>query len=144
MLRPTLSLLFNGHMLRAYYRFFKEVGKPETIISDNSSSFICKEAKEFYKDHRINHHTCPSYRPQSNGLVERLNRTVRERVKMVTQQTGSFAWSKHLNKIMNIYNDTPHSITKFTPIYLMKGQLSDAGNTVVDNEKLEKRQTKSI
>lgn len=104
---------------KSFRRFMKEVGKPKTLISDRFSSFVCGEAVEFYAENNIVHHTSPSYRPQSNGLVERFNRTLREKLRMITQETGRYAWSRHLDNLVRIYNETPHSVTKFPPVYLM-------------------------
>lgn len=59
----------------------------------------------------------------SNGLNERLNQTLVNRLRCKTNDGSGrkTAWSKLATKCVNEYNDTPHSITTFSPSYLLNG-----------------------
>ncbi|UYV62735.1 hypothetical protein LAZ67_2001756 [Cordylochernes scorpioides] len=66
-----------------------------------------------------------SSRPQFNGLNERLNQTIitRLRCKFNNLKRKSIPWTKLLDSVLNEYNNTPHSITGYTPTYLSYGKL---------------------
>ncbi|KAG1664524.1 hypothetical protein GQR58_019769 [Nymphon striatum] len=53
-------------------------GSPEILISDNGVQLKCNEMTEFLQFHGITHNFSSLYYPQGNGLVERMNRTVKE------------------------------------------------------------------
>ncbi|UYV83071.1 hypothetical protein LAZ67_22002086 [Cordylochernes scorpioides] len=64
-------------------------------------------------------------RPQCNGLNQRLNQTIitRLRCKFNNLKGKSIPWTKLLDSVLNEYNNTPHSITGYTPTYLLYGKL---------------------
>jgi transposase InsO family protein len=53
-------------------------GVKPRIISDNGSQFISKEFKQFIVQVGMSHTTTSPYYPQSNGKLERCNRTIKE------------------------------------------------------------------
>ena len=52
-------------------------GHNPRIISDNGSQFLAKDFKEFIKICEMTHVTTSPYYPQSNGKLERFNRTMK-------------------------------------------------------------------
>ncbi len=46
---------------------FSKFGLPETIVTDNGSSFTSQEFREFLKNNGIRHTTSAPYHPASNG-----------------------------------------------------------------------------
>jgi hypothetical protein len=68
------------------------------------------------------------YRPQANGHVERLNRTILNAIKRVIVQPGDVTdeyrkdWSDYLNAVVFAYNTTRQRTTGFTPFYLVYGR----------------------
>lgn len=60
--------------------------------------------------------------PQSNGLNERLNQTLVNRIRCKINDNDRRAWSVIADECVKEYNSTDHSVTKFSPNYLMDGQ----------------------
>ncbi|WAR30547.1 LOW QUALITY PROTEIN: POL-like protein [Mya arenaria] len=65
-------------------------------------------------------HTCP-YRPQSNGLVERWNRTLKTMLTIFCNDNTE-DWDDFLPFLLMAYRSTVHASTKCTPNLLMFGQ----------------------
>ncbi|UYV60974.1 hypothetical protein LAZ67_1002957, partial [Cordylochernes scorpioides] len=61
-------------------------GAPRYLISDRGSQFTSNLVKEITKICQIQHCLTTSYHPQTNGLTERLNRTLINMISMVTVQ----------------------------------------------------------
>ncbi len=60
--------------------------------------------------------------PQSNGLCERVNQTIVTRLRCkLNDNNQNVCWPKLLEKVTEEYNNSPHSVTQFTPKYLMFG-----------------------
>ena len=53
-------------------------GVPETITTDRGSQFVSEIWKQLLQTWGIKHSTTTPYHPQSNGLVERLHRRLKE------------------------------------------------------------------
>lgn len=51
---------------------------PETLHSDNGGEFTSKEMKSFLEKLGINFVHGQSYKPQTQGCIERFNRTIKE------------------------------------------------------------------
>ena len=56
------------------------VNFPSTLLTDNGPEFIAKPFRELVNKYQLNHERSIPYRPESNGAVERLNRTIKERL----------------------------------------------------------------
>ena len=56
-------------------------GVPYTIISDNGKQFDCNKFKEFYEKLQINKSFSSVVRPQANGQVEAINKTIKHNLK---------------------------------------------------------------
>ena len=59
----------------------------------------------------------------SNGLNERLNQTLTNRIRCRTNDglNRKCSWTTIAQRCVNEYNDTPHSVTTFAPSYLLNG-----------------------
>ena len=57
---------------------FTGYGVPATLFSDNRPQFACAEMEEFLKSYSFNHITSSPHYPQSNRLVERTVKTVKQ------------------------------------------------------------------
>ena len=54
---------------------------PRELISDNGTQLVSGQMKLFLEDRGIEHHKVALYSPQQNGLVERFNRVLAEKLK---------------------------------------------------------------
>lgn len=61
-------------------------------------------------------------RPESNGLNERLNQTLVNRLRCKINSEENKAWPILANECVREYNDTIHSSTHFAPSYLLLGK----------------------
>ena len=75
---------------------------PEAVTTDNGPQFTSFEFAEFLRSQGIEHRFTSLYNPQSNGGVERFNRTMKERIKAFMAERKSFA--KAVRK--TLYNKT--------------------------------------
>lgn len=59
-------------------KWFDEFKRPKKLISDNGRQFISNKFKNFLKSEGVKHVLIPEYSPFSNGISERINRTLNE------------------------------------------------------------------
>ncbi|OMJ27672.1 Transposon Ty3-I Gag-Pol polyprotein [Smittium culicis] len=75
-------------------------GSPKELVSDNVSCYTSNYFKEYCKKNDIKLNLIPSYQPEWNGSVERLNRTVRYSLAK-SCATSYEDWDKNLTNIMH-------------------------------------------
>lgn len=118
-----------------------EVTKAMTAIFETNSKDIPRnlhtdEGKEFYnahfqrlmQKHSINHYSTHSTKKAS--IVERLNRTIMNRLWPLLNLQGSHKWLEHLQPIIDSYNRTKHRTIKMRPIDVNKNNESILLRTV--------------
>ena len=62
-------------------KYICDNGIPQMIRTDQASVFMGNESKAFSEEFGIRHITCPVYDHRGNGKVERLIRTINERLR---------------------------------------------------------------
>ena len=90
---------------------FSRNGLPDTIVSDNATSFSSYEFKDFLDKNCIVHVTPPPYSPSSNGQAERAVRVIKDLLKK--NVNGNF--KLRLLNVLLYYRTVPHSATKVSP-----------------------------
>ncbi|UYV71683.1 hypothetical protein LAZ67_9000031, partial [Cordylochernes scorpioides] len=117
---------------------FLRHGAPQYLISDKGSQFTSNLMKEVMKTCKIKHCFTTSYHPQTNGLTERLNRTLINMLSMYVN-TDQKNWDEILPFITHAYNTTIQETTGYSPFFLMFGReptsLLDDRNISVDIDK---------
>ena len=85
------------------------------------------------------------YRHESNGLIERYNQTLEDRLRKMTFDLGG-SWSDHLDLAVDLINSAPHAITGFTPKELwemdLPGRLLAHERSIGFREKRNKKRKK--
>lgn len=95
-------------------------GIPKIIWSDNGSHFVNQTIDHMAKHLGINlKHHC-SYHPQSAGLVERTNGTIKLRLKKTMEETGK-PWPECIHMVKMYMRIVPSS-TGITPFEAVKGR----------------------
>jgi len=94
--------------------------QPKLLLTDNGAEFKNEPLRNFFEKKAINRIFTIPGNPRSNGIVERLNRSV----KMVLNKS-SLAKSGDVNeadiqKVIDNYNDTEHSTTGLSPNEALK------------------------
>ena len=59
-------------------------GTPEILLSDRGKNFMSDIVNELCQKFQIKHHKSSAYRPQTNGMIERFNRTIGEALAKIT------------------------------------------------------------
>ena len=100
-----------------YRDHFLEHGHPRVIVSDNGPSFRSGLMRELNKRAGCSHLFTTPYRPQSNGKVERVHRTMKAALKIFVniEQTD---WDDVLRSIIYAIRTTAPSNSVYTPFYL--------------------------
>ncbi|UYV62216.1 hypothetical protein LAZ67_1008247, partial [Cordylochernes scorpioides] len=96
-------------------------GAPRYMISDRGSQFTSNLVKEITKICQIQHCLTTSYHPQTNGLTERLNRTLINMISMYVN-VDQRNWDEILPFITHAYNTTIQETTKYSPFFLLYGR----------------------
>ena len=96
-------------------------GVPQEILSDRGTSFVNKVINELCEKYQTKHRLTSPYRPQTNGMVERFNRTLGECIAKLVQDNQK-EWDSLLNSVLLAYRTKQHKSTGKTPFYLVYGR----------------------
>src|SRR6185436_5270281 len=118
-----------------YENIICRFGCPKIILSDRGTHFRNELIKELCDKFTIKHKLSSPYHPQTNGLVERFNRTLKETLSKVSEQENQ--WDEHIEEALLAYRTNKHTTTKFTPFYMLYGK--EAQLPIDETEKLPKR-----
>ena len=92
---------------------------PHSIQTDLGKEFYNKNVQGLFKKHNINHYTVNSQ--FKAALVERFNRTLREKLNRIFTFKGNKIWHLLLPKIIDTYNRSKHrGIFNLKPIDISK------------------------
>ena len=94
-------------------------GCPKKIISDRGTHFDNKMVELLTKKFEIKHNLSTSYHPQTNGLVERFNKTLCESLAKLQEDKQ---WDDKIPSVLFAYRNKIHSSTKVKPFYLVYGR----------------------
>ena len=94
-------------------------GCPMTFQSDNSKTCVGDLTKELMKMSHIAQAHSTIYHPQTNGLLDRQNRTL---VNMLRVYSSRYMtdWDKYLPQGVGAYNSTQHSTTGISTFMMLK------------------------
>jgi transposase InsO family protein len=102
-------------------QFVARFGSPRLVHTDQGRNFEARLFKEMCNLLGIKKtHTMP-FRPQSNGIVERMNKTIGSLITAFISE-NQWTWDKDLSILMMAYRATPHETSGFTPTELMLGR----------------------
>ena len=85
---------------------------PSKILTDNGSEFASREFNNMLEEFGIQHIYTTPYRPQSNGCIERVNRTIGGFLRSID---GSNSWTAKLTSAVMVYNNTLHQSIGMSP-----------------------------
>ena len=87
---------------------------PDVIISDNGPEFRAKVFEELLLKYSIKHFMTIPHFPQSNGRVERVNRTLQLMLATACAESG-LDWLDELSRVLILYNHSKHTQTGKAP-----------------------------
>ena len=102
-------------------KFTQRLGTPVTLISDNASYFTDAALSQYERRMGIKHSFVSAFRPEGNGLLERFHSNLGRSMKVRAAASRSINWDQELDSIMFAYNIAEHSVTGYSPFYLIHG-----------------------
>lgn len=97
------------------------LGAPRTIHTDQGRNFESNLFKEVCQMLNIHKTRTSPYHPQSDGMVERFNRTLLSMLSLFVEENQA-NWDALLPYVMLAYRSSVHSSTGFTPYKVVFGQ----------------------
>lgn len=100
---------------------FSRVGIPKEILTDQGTPFMSRVTKELCRLFRVKHIRTSVYHPQTDGLVERFNKTLKNMLRKVIAKDGR-DWDCLLPYLLFAVREVPQSSTGFSPFELLYGR----------------------
>ena len=98
--------------------------RPERILTDNGTEFTNRKVNRLMEALGIKHSLSSPYYPQGNGLAERTNQTIAQ--KMWKASANREAWDYHLAEACRGYNSSFQKRMKASPLQVLCGKDSAA------------------
>ncbi|GKV42967.1 hypothetical protein SLEP1_g50318 [Rubroshorea leprosula] len=95
-------------------------GIPNQIVADNGTQFNCTSFRDFCSSYGIKLQFTSVYHPESNGMVESVNKCILEGIKPRLEQHKA-KWADELNNVLWAYRTTSRTTTGETPYHLAFG-----------------------
>ncbi|KAG1217702.1 hypothetical protein G6F35_008929 [Rhizopus arrhizus] len=95
-------------------------GCPTIIVSDNGKPFLSDLIRQVCRNYSIIHKTTTPYNTQSNGLIERFNRTLGQ-ILQRREENEKKDWDQYLPAALFAYRFMKQATTKQSPFFLMYG-----------------------
>jgi len=95
----------------AIEKIFNRLGIPESIYSDEGSEFTNKSFLQILEKHKIEIIYATNHAP----FVESFNRTIKRMLTNYMEANEISSWAAVYRDVLNAYNNTKHSTTKFAP-----------------------------
>lgn len=109
----TLVMFLLNHVVAQF-------GVPSQIISDRGSIFTDQVVARLFETLGVRHNTTTAYRPQANGRVERMHRSLKNLLAKLTTDNHR-AWPDHLWKALLALRTTRNAITHYAPAEIVYG-----------------------
>ncbi|XP_066509706.1 uncharacterized protein [Hoplias malabaricus] len=117
----ALKNIKTRQIVNALIQLISRVGIPKEILTDRGTNFTSKQIKQVYDLLGIKSiHTTP-YHPQTDGLTERFNKTLKQALQKVTNNNGT-DWDMWLPYVLFAYREVPQASTGFSPFELLYGR----------------------
>ncbi len=101
-------------------------GCPRYLLTDNGSNFMSGKFKTFMKIFNIAHKRSLPYHPQTNGMIERMNQTLKRKLAIAAEEQHlnlfeGDIWTSLIPAIVFSYNSTKNVMTGHSPHELIYG-----------------------
>ena len=124
-----IALDFAVYMIKSkdealnYFKIYKAEAenqlekKIKQLWSDRGGEYVSNEFSEYCAEHGIVHERTPPYSTQSNGIVERKNRTLTELVNTMLETVGLSKewWGEAILTACHVLNRVPTKNKEITP-----------------------------
>jgi transposase InsO family protein len=96
-------------------------GIPETLTTDQGTSFVSGQVREFIESYKIKLLNSSPYYAQANGQAESSNKTLIKLIKKKIEDNMR-RWHEVLSEALWAHRISRHGATKVTPFELIYGQ----------------------
>ena len=96
-------------------------GFPKELLADRGANFRSFLVKRLCKLLDVKKTFTCSYRPQTNGMCEYLNKSLMDILALYSDSKQD-NWDEHLDPVLMAYRTTPHSVTGESPAFFMYGR----------------------
>jgi len=121
---PEARAVKNANAVNVADFIYEEIicrfGIPKVIQSDQGTHFVNSMIKELTEKFRIRHSLSSPYHPQSNGLVERFNKTLCEGLAKVGETIHD--WDRYLAPVLFAYRIKTLRISGTSPYKVVYGK----------------------
>ena len=100
------------------YIFNKLGGKPKQIFSDEEGAFNSGKYQVFLNENNIKHIQTTTHAHTVERWIGTFRQNLQRRLDALNQDKGD--WIKHVDNIINKYNNTEHSTIKIKPVEAVK------------------------
>ncbi len=105
----------------ALFSMISRVGIPKEILTDRGTAFMSRTIRELYGLLGIKSVRTSIYHPQTDGLVERFNRTLKTMIRKFVHEDTKH-WDKWLEPLLFAVREVPQASTGFSPFELLYGR----------------------
>ncbi len=105
----------------ALFSMISRVGIPKEILTDQGTAFMSRTISELYELLGIKSIRTSVYHPQTDGLVERFNRTLKTMIRKFVHEDAK-NWDKWLEPLLFAVREVPQASTGFSPFELLYGR----------------------
>ena len=123
-------------------KVFTTYGTPRQLLSDRGKEFESHLMMELCKQFEIEKLRTVSYKPSTNGAIERFHRTLNQLIGKVVREDQR-DWDECLPYVMAAYRATKHDSTGFSPNYLMFGREVNSPISLVLGKPADEKPEKS-
>ena len=114
----TLKSIEAERVAEELLKLLARVGLPKEILTDQGSNFTSQLLTELYKMLHVHPIRTSPYHPQTDGLVERFNQTLKSMLRKAAVEEGK-DWDKMLPYLLFAYREVPQASTGFSPFELL-------------------------
>ena len=102
-------------------KMFARVGIPKELLTDQGSNFQSQLLQELYRLLHIEALRTSPYHPQTDGLLERFNHTLKSMLRKTAGEEGKY-WDTLIPFLLFAYREVPQESTGFSPFELLYGR----------------------
>jgi hypothetical protein len=100
---------------------FSRLGCPRTLASDRGTNFMSELLQEMCKLLQVKRINSTSFNPQMQGKVEKFHLGLNQSMSHYFNKYGN-DWDEFVNYALMAHRAVPHSITRYSPFYLLYGR----------------------
>lgn len=112
---------------------FARFGAPEEILTDRGQNFTSVFMTELFQLMDIKPIKTSAYHPQTDGMVERFNGTLKTGIRKYIQDHGG-EWHHALPFVLWAFREVPHTVTGLSPFELLFGRCPKGPLDVLKHE----------